>query len=165
MGWNEIISFIVGALSGGALCYFGFIRLRAENSVKKQMTELQEEFTAYRENVNQHFSQTANLVNDLTENYIAVQKHLENAASSFAEPPKSFKLEEDDSNLALPSTKSEFTSLKAQASENFEDDADFSGDSAEPPRDYAPKNNPDEQGTLDEGFRLQDQPENPSTTS
>ncbi|OUS31697.1 hypothetical protein A9Q99_03800 [Gammaproteobacteria bacterium 45_16_T64] len=157
MGLIEIACFIIGAAAGAIACYFGLSKQRAESSVEKQMRELQEEFTAYRENVNQHFNKTANLVNDLTDNYISVQKHLENAATSFSEPPKSFDIE--DANLeALPSEKTEFTTLEIQppVEDETEEDAAFAGEAAAPPRDYAPKKDPKEQGTLDEGFRLQE---------
>ncbi|MBV1920624.1 MAG: YhcB family protein [Pseudomonadales bacterium] len=163
MGWIEIVSFLVGALSGATICYFGVMRQRTENAVERQMRELQEEFTAYRENVNQHFHQTANLVNDLSANYISVQKHLETAATSFAEPPRSFDIEEDAETLPTP--KPEFATLEIQTPTEDEEDAEFSGEAAAPPRDYAPKDDPKEQGTLDEGFRLQDQAATPPNAS
>ncbi len=163
MGWIEIVSFLVGALSGAIVCYFGVMRQRTESAVERQMRELQEEFTAYRENVNQHFHQTATLVNDLSENYISVQKHLETAATSFAEPPKSFEIEEDAE--ALPTPKPEFATLEIQTPKEDEEDAGFSAETVEPPRDYAPKSNPKEQGTLDEGFRLQEQTATPPSAS
>ena len=165
MGWIEIASFLLGALSGATVCYFGVMRQRTESAVERQMRELQEEFTAYRENVNQHFHQTATLVNDLSENYISVQKHLESAATSFAEPPKSFDIEEDPETLPTP--KPEFATLEIQTpvAEEGEEDAGFSGENVEPPRDYAPKSDPKEQGTLDEGFRLQEQTATPPSVS
>ena len=160
MGWIEIVSFLVGALSGAAICYFGVMRQRTENAVERQMRELQEEFTAYRENVNQHFHQTATLVNDLSENYISVQKHLESAATSFAEPPKSFDIEEDSETLPTP--KPEFATLEIQTpKEDEEEDAGFSVETVEPPRDYAQRNTSEEKGMLEEGYGLQEQPTPP----
>lgn len=162
MGWIEFASFIVGAFSGALVCYFGVMRQRTENAVEKQMRELQDEFTAYRENVNQHFHQTANLVNDLSANYISVQKHLETAASSFTEPPKSFSLPEEQSN-ALSNAKPEFTTFEIQGPTDEGKDAEFLDDTPPPPKDYAPKNNPEEQGTLEEGYGLQEQSTSPHT--
>lgn len=145
------------------MCYFGIMRHRSESAMEKQTKELQEEFTAYRENVNQHFQQTANLVNDLTENYISVQKHLETAATSFAEPPKSFTLDENDTEK-LPAAKPEFNTLEVQSSQSEdEEDAEFADKAFEPPLDYAPKGSK-EQGTLEEGFRLQEKTDTPSAT-
>ena len=79
-----IAVFLAGCGAGAVVSYVVLARTRAESKIERQMRELQEEFTAYRENVNQHFNKTAQLVNSLTENYIAVQKHLEDAADSFA---------------------------------------------------------------------------------
>lgn len=157
MGLIELASFIVGAFIGALVCYLSIRHQRTESAVERRMRELQEEFTAYRENVNQHFNKTANLVNDLTDNYISVQKHLETAATSFSEAPKSFSVEEANVET-LPSSKAEFTSLEVHPNAD-EEDAEFSGEAAVPPRDYAPKDDPKQQGMLDEGFRLQDPPE------
>ena len=96
------------------------------------------------------------MVNTLTENYLAVQKHLETAADSFAEPPKSFQL---DTTQKLPNKKTKFISLEATGGEaqQQEEDAAF-GDTntMEPPRDYAPKKDVKDQGTLSEEFGLHD---------
>ncbi|HVK98179.1 MAG TPA: DUF1043 family protein [Dongiaceae bacterium] len=153
---TTILAFLVGCLAGGAVGYFALSRTRAESKIERQMRELQEEFTAYRENVNQHFNKTAQLVNSLTENYIAVQKHLEDAADSFAEAPKSFSLEE---SAKLPAAKNEFVSLESRQQQELRSsrrDAEFEQHSVEPPKDYAPKTKPGDKGTLAEDFGLKD---------
>ncbi len=151
------IAFLVGLAAGALGCYLAMSRARAQSNIEQQLRELQEEFTAYRENVNTHFNKTAQMVNTLTENYVAVQKHLETAADSFAEPPKSFQL--DTSNNKLPGKKTKFISLEAkgEAEEDSEVDAEF-GDTGgmEQPRDYAPKKDVKDQGTLSEEFGLHD---------
>lgn len=122
------------------------------------MRELQDEFTAYRENVNQHFSQTATLVNNLTESYVSVQKHLKDAAESFSQPPKSFELEPEEKDKQLPQTKTEFISLEKKPEELEADDGEDAkfdeSSSIEQPRDYAPKQGPGDKGTLSEDFGL-----------
>ena len=163
MGWVEIASFIVGSSLGALICYFSLTRKREESTVERQMRELQEEFTVYRENVNQHFHKTADLVNNLSESYISVQKHLENAASTLTEPPKSFSIDES-SHTALLTTKPEFNSLNVQISDD-EDDADFSDAALAAPRDYAPPHTPQEPGTLDESFGLHEKEDTPPSVS
>ena len=150
-----VVVFLAGAVIGAGICYAVLLSNRNESKVERQMRELQEEFTAYRENVNQHFNKTAQLVNNLTENYISVQKHLEDAAVSFAEPPKSFTLEKTES---LPAGKTEFVQLEDRQSQELHGaSADAAFDShlaVEPPKDYAPKSHGDEKGQLAEGFGL-----------
>lgn len=152
-----IAVFLAGCGAGAAVSYVVLARTRAESKIERQMRELQEEFTAYRENVNQHFNKTAQLVNSLTENYIAVQKHLEDAADSFAEPPKSFALEE---TAKLPAAaKTDFVSLESRQQQELRSgklDAEFGQLPVEPPKDYAPKTKPGDKGTLAEDFGLKD---------
>jgi len=159
MGLIEFAIFIIGAAAGAGTCYFGLIKRHSDSAVGKQMKDLQEEFTAYRENVNQHFNQTAQLVNNLTAQYSSVQKHLEEAAVSFASPPKSFDIENADMPAQLAHAAEQFDKIELNTPDDKEtkQDASFSTDKAfQPPRDYAPKNTPNEKGTLAEDFGLQD---------
>lgn len=154
MDFLTIMVFLAGCAAGALVSFVVLSRTRTESKMERQMRELQEEFTAYRENVNQHFSKTAQMVNTLTENYIAVQKHLEDAADSFAEPPKSFTLE----NSTLPATRTEFVPLEDRQQQELRHahgDAGFEV-SVEPPKDYAPKTKPGDKGTLAEDFGLKD---------
>jgi len=155
MNFLTIVGFLAGCVAGALVCYAFLAGRRRETTIERQMRELQEEFTAYRENVNQHFNKTAQLVNSLTENYISVQKHLEDAADSFAQPPKSFELQQ---NEALPAAKTEFVPLEDRQKQELrkgEKDAGFGANSnVEPPKDYAPKSKPGDKGTLSEDFGL-----------
>ncbi|MDX1693633.1 MAG: DUF1043 family protein [Ketobacteraceae bacterium] len=150
----SVIMFLLGAALGVAGCLLVVHQTRNESSIEKQLRELQEEFTAYRENVNQHFNQTAKLVNDLTKNYIAVQKHLDEAAESFAQPPKSFELEED-AKAKLESQRESLLPLETRPAEE-DRDAEFDSNlTVEPPKDYAPKS-PKDKGTLSEDYGFQE---------
>lgn len=150
-----IIAFFAGILLGAIACFALISRKKNKASIEQQLRELQEEFTAYRENVNTHFNKTAQMVNTLTENYIAVQKHLADAASSFAEPPKSFQL---DTSNKLPHKQTEFVALETKEKEEKDTkDAEFNPDDVvQPPLDYAPKNQAKEEGTLSEEYGLHD---------
>lgn len=145
----EIILFLLGGVIGALGSYVVLTHNRSESAVERKLRELQDEFTAYRENVNQHFNRTADLVNNLTESYVKVQKHLEEASVSFAEPPKSFTLENKDSQAvaSLPQFVAVETREKPAAR-----DATFGESALQPPRDYAPKTSPREKGTLAEDF-------------
>lgn len=154
MSLVSVILFLLGITLGAGGCLLVMRQTRSESSIDKQLRELQEEFTAYRENVNQHFNNTAKLVNELTNNYISVQKHLEDAAESFAQPPKSFELDTDPSEQ-LENKREEFLTLEtSQPAE--EEDAQFENSGVEAPKDYAPKS-PDDKGTLAEDFGLHEQ--------
>ena len=155
MNLVSVIMFLVGAGLGVIGCLLVMRQTRSETSIEKQLRDLQEEFTAYRENVNQHFNQTAKLVNDLTNNYIAVHKHLVDAAESFAQPPKSFELE-PDSTEKLENKREAILPLETPKPAPSEEDAQFNTAGAvEPPKDYAPKS-PEDKGTLAEDYGLQE---------
>lgn len=143
----EVIMFLLGATAGAVVSYVVQTRRRSESAIERQLRDLQEEFTAYRENVNQHFNRTADLVNNLTETYVKVQKHLEDASASFSEPPKSFKLE---NNALLVASAPQFIAIETK--EPPPKDASFEDERIQPPRDYAPKTSPKDKGTLAEDF-------------
>ena len=148
-----IVAFVGGIILGALGCFLVMTRTRAQGNMEQQLRELQEEFTAYRENVNTHFNKTAEMMNTLTENYLTVQKHLEDAADTFAEPPKSFQLQS-----ALENKKTPFVSLEAKQKPTEEEtpDAQFDETDMKQPRDYAPKGDTKEKGTLSEEFGLHD---------
>lgn len=145
----EVLMFLLGGIAGAVVCYVVLARARSESNIERQLRELQEEFTAYRENVNQHFNRTADLVNNLTETYVKVQKHLEDASVSFSEPPKSFKLEATEGQTAIAAP-AQFIAIETK--EKPVKDASFDDERTQPPRDYAPKSSPKEKGTLAEDF-------------
>ncbi|CBL44232.1 Protein of unknown function DUF1043 [gamma proteobacterium HdN1] len=145
----EVVLFLIGVAVGAGSCFAVMRRGRNGNPIEQQLRDLQEEFTAYRENVNQHFNHTAELVNNLTANYVKVQKHLESASVSFAEPPKSFKLETSTS-LAAPAQ--QFIAIETR--EPPSRDASFEDEHVQPPLDYAPKKGSRDKGTLAEDFGL-----------
>jgi uncharacterized membrane-anchored protein YhcB (DUF1043 family) len=144
----EVALFLLGLMIGALGCFLVMNQGRSESAVEKKLRELQEEFTAYRENVNQHFSRTADLVNNLTQSYVKVQKHLEEASVSFAEPPKSFALEPSGNST---DTAPQFIALETRE-KTQQQDASFGDIALQPPRDYAPKTSPKEKGTLAEDF-------------
>lgn len=147
---THFVMFLVGALLGTVGCLLVTRQSTPDDTVETKLRNLQDEFTAYRENVNQHFNQTTQLVNELTTNYAKVQEHLGEAAQSFAKAPKSFDLENSDKAVAKvePLLKLE-TKGKANPTDAQFDDPVL----AQQPKDYAPKK-PEQKGTLTEDFGL-----------
>lgn len=108
------------------------------------LQDLQGRHDRYQHKVSEHFAQTANLVNELTQRYRDVHEHLVSGASELCDDPKRHR----DENPAK-----QFASLGGQIIEQppyaVVDDQDYA-DYA-PPRDYATKS-PSDKGTLDERF-------------
>ncbi|HEX7003884.1 MAG TPA: DUF1043 family protein [Trueperaceae bacterium] len=72
-----VIALLVGIAVGGAGVYL-YARRRWADAARAE--ELQRELDGYRQEVSDHFVQTAGLVNDLTRSYKAVYDHLEQGA-------------------------------------------------------------------------------------
>lgn len=111
--------------------------------------DLQGRHERYQRDVSDHFEQTANLVNELTQRYREVHEHLVQGAQTLCDDPKRHR----DENPARA-----FNSLEGPASPASApvyapysrlEDHELVG--FEPPRDYATKN-PADKGTLDERF-------------
>ena len=103
---------------------------------------------AYEGRVNAHFADTAARLNALTENYREVYEHIAQGAA----------------DLCPTEGASGFTALQPPAPETETIEADSI--MMEPPRDYAPKNSPDDPGVLNERFGLEGEetPPQDSTT-
>ena len=101
--------------------------------LEARVQELQHNHVQYRENVSQHFSTTAELVQHMTESYRDVYQHLAGGAQDLCT--------EDVASKLLPAAD--------QSVFYYADD-----DSLEPPKDYAPKKAPGQSGALAENFGL-----------
>ena len=96
-----------------------------EAELEESLSALEEKHAQYQQDVNQHFSETARLVGQLTQNYRSLYEHLSEGASALC-----------DQNQ-LPQT-------LVQAIESAETDPVVDYQSRKPPLDYAPKTSPDE---------------------
>lgn len=106
-----------------------------EAELEESLSALEEKYAQYQQDVNQHFSETARLVGQLTQNYRSVYEHLSEGASALC-----------DQNQ-LPQT-------LVQAIESAETDPVVDYQSRKPPLDYAPKTSPDEPGMLNERYGI-----------
>ncbi len=103
--------------------------------VERKLDQVLQDKKAYEDEVVEHFSDTARLLNNLTESYRDVHNHLANGASSLCQ---------DQGPVALDRL------------ENERDPAEIPSHLADiqPPLDYAPKTSPNEKGMLNEEFGL-----------
>ncbi len=105
--------------------------------LENQIRDLKESHNGYRENVSDHFSMTADLVQHMTESYREVYQHLASGAQDLCSNEVAGKL------------------LPAGSDAVFESNEEIeSSGGLIPPRDYAAKQNPDQVGALSEEFGL-----------
>lgn len=156
MDQNTVWVIAIAALIVGALLGFLFGRNGSNGSREVRLAEeldrTQLELAKYRDEVNEHFSVTADLVNDLTNQYQKVHQHLASSASTLCRDEKlveSLQRQagiEQQSQPAEPETLSKGTAAESESSYNM-------------PLDYAPKREADEPGTLSDRFGLKNDAE------
>lgn len=99
-------------------------------SLETRLQQAEENLASYQQEVTEHFSETAELVNNLTQSYKDVHEHLTGSALKLANV--------DISRQLLSNNPSSDEEKLAIAEEDFE-----------PPKDWAPS-----EGTLSEGYGL-----------
>ncbi|PCJ24964.1 MAG: hypothetical protein COA96_08190 [SAR86 cluster bacterium] len=105
--------------------------------LENQIRDLKENHTSYRDNVSDHFSMTADLVQHMTESYKEVYQHLASGAQDLCSDDVASKL------------------LPAGSDAVFDSQLEIDTTSGLiPPRDYAAKQTPDQKGALSEDFGL-----------
>lgn len=139
---DQIIATIIGAVVGLVIGYImGGRTAPGQQRTRELEVQLEAAKTAherFEQRVNVHFIDTASKLNALTENYRDVYTHIANAAAELYSQDGG----PDFSALATP---------RDAAAEAIEADSVMT----EPPRDYAPKNSPDDPGVLNERFGLE----------
>jgi uncharacterized protein len=60
---------------------------REQQKLRQQLLETQTQLTTYKEQVNEHFTDTATLVNNLTESYRQIHRHLASGAHYLCDDP------------------------------------------------------------------------------
>ena len=135
---------------GAALAIFGLFvgwatgrRTSAEakkyRDIALKLDQVMQDKKAYEDNVVEHFTETAKLLNNLTESYREVHNHLAQGAATLClgEGPVSLdRLESRRDPAEIPAHLAHI----------------------QPPLDYAPKHSPDEKGMLNEEFGLEREP-------
>ncbi len=131
----------IGCLAGGivvGVVFAGRLNLSASRieALEKQILDLKEGHTDYRNNVSDHFGMTAELVQHMTESYREVYQHLATGAQDLCSNEVARKL------------------LPAESGSVFENNGNEEPSGLNPPKDYAAKQNPEQKGALAEDFGL-----------
>lgn len=163
-----ILCFVIGLCVGAVLFkQFKSDAVKVEK-LEEQLSTLQAEYDHYKNNVNSHFSGTAQLVDNLTESYREVYRHLAAGAHSLCSESISSQLFlSTENNDLIPGNYSNNTANSTPPSYNYSNDsmgadnptqATDTGNSEKPilpPRDYADKSDPDQKGNLAEDYGLE----------
>lgn len=137
--FSLITLLIVATATFIAGCLVSFLLTRTFSSNKQKTRSLEanlenaeKDLASYQQEVTEHFSETAKLINNLTENYRDVHEHLAGNA---------LKLANVDISRQLLST----------SIDNENKELSINDDKCEPPKDWAPS-----EGTLSESYGLTD---------
>lgn len=144
-----VLSLITGIVIGIVIIKFTHDDKKRIAVLEKQLHAAQKEIADYQEKVTQHFIHTAQLVNQLTDSYKAVHEHLAEGAQELSTgDPKLYLLQSTVIGHTTENTKERSAAERPQYSPIMDNDID----APYAPRDYATKNNSDEEGTLSEDF-------------
>jgi len=130
---------ILGLLVGWATGRRTSAEAKKYRDIALKLDQVMQDKKAYEDNVVEHFTETAKLLNNLTESYREVHNHLAQGAASLCQGEGPVSLERLESR---------------------HDPAEIPAHLAhiQPPLDYAPKHSPDEKGMLNEEFGLEREP-------
>jgi uncharacterized membrane-anchored protein YhcB (DUF1043 family) len=130
-----VLGLVIGMLLGRRTSTAG----QKYREVERKLDQVLQDKKAYEDEVVEHFSDTAKLLNGLTESYRDVHNHLAKGAATLCQGEGPVLLDR---------------------LENGRDPAEIPAQMADiqPPLDYAPKTSPDEKGMLNEEFGLDRQP-------
>lgn len=126
-----IIGLVLGLLIGRRSSPAG----QKHREVERKLDQILQDKKAYEDDVVEHFSDTARLLNNLTESYRDVHNHLATGATTLCQgqgPVDLDRLENERDPAEIPSHLADI----------------------QPPLDYAPKTSPNETGMLNEEFGL-----------
>jgi uncharacterized membrane-anchored protein YhcB (DUF1043 family) len=105
--------------------------------LENQIRDIKDNHLVYRDNVSDHFSMTADLVQHMTESYREVYQHLASGAQDLCSNEVASKLLPAGSDAVFESN----------------DDSNAAG-GLNPPKDYAAKQDPSQKGALSEEFGI-----------
>ena len=111
--------------------------MQLHQQLEEKLESMSESHTEYRTNVSEHFNMTSELINQMTDSYKKVYEHLASGAQDLCSDQVAEKL------------------LPLQSDAMFENETvGANQNQIEVPKDYAIKTNPEQIGTLSEGFGL-----------
>lgn len=84
--WLFACGAVVGGGIIGAIVYRNLTpNIKQADNLKAELDEVRQEMESYKTNVNSHFDKTAELVNELTQDYVKVYKHLAEGAEALGD--------------------------------------------------------------------------------
>ena len=128
-----IVGLVIGLLVGRS----GQSTSLRQRRLEQQIDELRSEYTRYQAQVNEHFMESAHMMRRLNDVYRDINQHMARGANRLCHDEDwldEFEKQNDTARLA-----------------GHKNDDGF-----EPPRDYAPRSDPKEKGTLAEDFGLKE---------
>ncbi|MEE8059665.1 MAG: DUF1043 family protein [Pseudomonadales bacterium] len=131
-----LAAIIIGLVGGFLIAQRTSASQQSQRELENHLSELQQQQQDYQHEVTEHFSETADLLNQLTTSYRDVHNHLARGAQLLAGENASESLK------TLPENK------VMQTDKTLDEDIT-------PPLDYAPKTAPHEPGMLNEEFGLE----------
>lgn len=136
---------LLGLLLGWAAGKRSSADARKHRELTLRLDRVMQDKKAYEDDVVEHFSETAKLLNNLTESYREVHNHLAQGANELCQGKGPVSLDHLQSRRDPDRIPGNLTHLQ-------------------PPLDYAPKTSPDEKGMLNEEFGLERDPSPQSET-
>jgi uncharacterized membrane-anchored protein YhcB (DUF1043 family) len=103
-----ILVFAIGLALGCMATYLAVARYGRTRELQKELNQLKDHFTDYRDQVTRHFMRTSELVQEMTQSYRAVYEHLANGAQHLCG-------DENDVNLLEASGKDQLTDASQDA--------------------------------------------------
>lgn len=138
--FTAVVSALLGLLLGYILLRVAGKDANKARELNKALEEAEAKNAEYQQNVAEHFSQTAVMLNDLTEKYKDVHHHLAHGAEQLCR---------DSNGQSLL----QHTAIAGAASASSSPEA--INELPQPPLDYAPKSDSGNVGTLAEDYGLE----------
>lgn len=143
IGWLiALVAFALGIGAGIVLYRFKFSDDSRSQKLQEELDRVTTDFHNYKKSVTDHFSTTSELVNNLTQDYVKVYKHLSESAANLADVHITPQISTTESSPMIA-----FINEVEEATDRDREN------SLEPPKDYAPKEEESE-GTLSESFSV-----------
>ena len=118
-----IIALVAGAMIG-ALAYRLFApSVKQADKIRSELDTAREELSCYKASVNSHFDKASELVNDLTQNYVKVYRHLAEGAQTLGDSRTLTNLLEQHQGKVLISVDDETNARDTMAGGGFLDSA------------------------------------------
>jgi len=117
----SIIALIAGAMIGALAYRLLAPSVKQADKTKSELDTAREELSSYKASVDSHFDKTSELVNDLTQNYVKVYRHLAEGAQTLGDSRTLTNLLEQHEGKVLTSVDDETNARDTIASDEFED--------------------------------------------